>query len=316
VTAGTATVGHALVVADTADVERDDWLAMRRRGIGGSDVSAIVGLNSWRTPLQTWLEKTGIYTPDDDPSEAMEWGNLLEPVVADEFSRRSGVPTVEYRALLAHPEHDWMLANVDRLIPKDPVERVELGGVYEGKTTSPWQRKEWADNKVPDHALLQTQHYLGVTHLPYAYIAVLIGGQRLEWRRVERDDELIARLVELEHEFWQRVEQMDPPAPTEADSAFLGEVWSPAPESTLVLTPDLLDALAAREAAKAAEKQAKALAAEAEARIKLALGDHEYGVTDAGVVVCSWREIPETEVAAFTRRSYRRFIPHKAKETV
>ena len=159
----TATIGHAIVLADTEGMSRDEWLAHRRQGIGGSDVSALVGLSQWATPLSVWLEKTGVYVPEDSPSEAMEWGTLLEPVVADEFSRRSGIPTEPYRHLPAHPEHPWMLANVDRLIPDDPIEGVHVAGIYEGKTTSPWQRKEWADGRVPDHAALQTHHYLAVT---------------------------------------------------------------------------------------------------------------------------------------------------------
>jgi putative phage-type endonuclease len=172
-------------------LDREAWLDLRRHGIGGSDVSAIVGLSNYATPLSVWLEKTGLYRPDDDPSEAMEWGNILEPVVADEFSRRSGIPTTPYKFLLAHPEHPWMLANVDRLITADPVLLVDEHGVYEGKTTNAFARADWGtedDPKVPDHALLQSHHYLAVTGLPYAYVAVLIGGQRLVWRRVERDE--------------------------------------------------------------------------------------------------------------------------------
>lgn len=307
------TIGSAVLVADTAAMSRDDWLASRRFGIGGSDVSAIAGLSHWNTPLQVWLEKTGLYVADDAPSEAMEWGSLLEPVVADEFSRRSGVPTMACNVLLQHPEHDFMLANVDRIIPNDPVEVVGDSGVYEGKTTSPWQRKEWAENRVPDHALLQTEHYLAVTGLPYAYIAVLIGGQRLEWRRVERDEELIAQIVKIESEFWARVVNLDPPAPTEADSQFLGEVWTPKPESALKVTDELLMALEERAAAKAAEKAAKERAAVAEAVVKLAMQDREFVVDDGGRVLASWREIAESEVAAYTRSAYRRFTVTKSK---
>lgn len=310
------TVGHAVVVADTATLDRPDWLALRRQGIGGSDVSAILGLSPYQTALSVWLEKTGVYVPEDEPTEEMEWGTLLESVVADEFSRRSGVATVECRALLAHPDHDWMRANIDRGIP-GLFPGSSIIGVYEGKTTSPWQRKEWGtedDPKVPDHAALQTQHYLAVTGLPFAYVAVLIGGQRLVWRRVERDDELADHLVRIESEFWKRVENHDPPPPAAADAALLGDIWAPAPASTVTLTDEHLALLAEREAAKKAEREAKERAARAEAAIKLALGDREYGLNADGQIVCSWREVAETPIAAHTRAAYRRFIPHKPKE--
>lgn len=312
----TATIGHADVIADTDGMSREDWLAHRRQGLGGSDISAIVGLSKYNTPLSVWLEKTGLYVPEDDPSEAMEWGNLLEPVVADAFSQRSGIPTEPYRHLLAHPEHPHMLANVDRLIPRDPVLGVDIAGVYEGKTTGPWQRKEWGtddDPKVPDHAALQTHHYLAVTGLPYAYVAVLIGGQQLVWRRVERDEDLIGKLVVLEAEFWARVENGDPPPPMEQDSHLLGDVWTPDPESTVVLTDDLCALLAQREQAKADEKAAKARAAELDAAVKLALGDSEFGLNADGDVVCSWKQVEASERKASVVAAHRRFITHKPK---
>lgn len=308
-------IGSAVLVADTHDMPRDEWLEHRRAGIGGSDVSAIAGLSKWSTPLQVWLEKTGLYVPDDAPSEAMEWGSLLEPVVADEFSRRSGVPTMACTALLKHGEHEHMLANLDRLTPYDPVEDVREPGVYEGKTTHPYASKEWANNSVPDHALLQTEHYLAVTGLPYAYIAVLIGGQRLEWRRVVRDDDLIGQLVKIETEFWSRVENMDPPAPVEADSQFLGEVWTPAPETVATLDDTLLRALRTRERGKALIKKIEARVAVAEAAVKLALGDREFGAAPDGTVVCSWKQIPAGRVEAHDRAAYRRFVPVKPKKT-
>lgn len=316
-TATTPAVGHAVVVADTSDLDRPAWLDLRRQGIGGSDVSAIVGLSKWSTPLSVWLDKSGLYTPEDDPSEAMEWGSILEPVVADEFSRRSGIPTTPYRFLLAHPEHPWMLANVDRLITADPVVMVDEPGIYEGKTVNAFQRGEWGtdeDPKVPDHAALQAHHYLAVTGLPYAYVAVLIGGQRLVWRRIERDEDLISRLIDLEWEFWQRVEGGDPPAPTEEDASLLGDLWTPDPDSTVVLSDAAIEALARREQAKAEEKAAKARAAEAQAQIQLELGEAEYGVAADGTVLCSWKRVEASERKATVVAAHRRFVPTKRKE--
>jgi putative phage-type endonuclease len=310
----TATIGHAVVVADTTDLQRDEWLALRRQGIGGSDVSAIVGLSQYRTPLSVWLEKTGVYVPEDNPTESMEWGNLLEPIVADEFSRRSGVPTEAFRCLLAHPDHPHLLANVDRVIP--PHGDLAVAGIYEGKTTSPWNRKDWGtedDPRVPDHAALQTHHYLGVTGLPYAYVAVLIGGQQLVWRFIERDEEIVDRLLVLEQEFWQRVVENDPPPPTERDSQLLSEFWTPNPDETLVLTDELLAALAEREEVKAKEKAAKARAKELDELVQAELfkAGVEYGVNDEGQVVCTWREVAAGRVEAYDRVAYRRFTVNR-----
>jgi putative phage-type endonuclease len=311
----TDTIGHAVVVADTAELDRPTWLELRRQGLGGSDISAIVGLSPYRTALSVWLEKTGVYVPEDEPSEAMEWGNLLEPVVADEFSRRSGIPTEPVHKMLAHPEHAWMLADLDRLIP--PHGDVPVAGVYEGKTASPWIRKSWGtdDNPlVPDHAEIQTNHYLAVTGLPWAAVAVLIGGQQLLWRRIERNEELIGRIVALESEFWARVVNLDPPPPTEMDSKLLGEVWAPTPESSITLGDDVLVLLDERRTVQQAKKVAEGRISEIDAAVKLALADREFGLNEDGEVVCSWKQVEASERKATVVAAHRRFWTPKTKE--
>jgi hypothetical protein len=125
---------------------------------------------------------------------------------------------------------------------------------------------------------------------------------------------VIGRLIELEWEFWQRVEAQDPPAPTEADAHLLGDVWTPAPDSVVVLDRRGDRSARPREQAKADEKAAKARAAEAEAVIKLALGDHEFGARPDGTPVCSWKQMPAVEVKATTRAAHRRFNVLKPKE--
>ena len=75
----------AQVLAKTLEMPRDEWLELRRQGIGGSDAAAILGLNPWKTPMDVWLEKTGEFTRDDEENEQMYWGTVLEAVVAEEF---------------------------------------------------------------------------------------------------------------------------------------------------------------------------------------------------------------------------------------
>jgi putative phage-type endonuclease len=68
---------------------RDEWLAARRTGIGGSDIAAILGLSPWRTPLDVYRDKVdGAEQPE---TEAMRWGRLLEDVIAREYAVRAGV---------------------------------------------------------------------------------------------------------------------------------------------------------------------------------------------------------------------------------
>lgn len=184
--------------------DRPRWLKTRQSGIGGSDVSVILGMSKWKTARDIWEEKTGILEPgwDDGANEAAGWGTLLEPVVRDEFARLTGVGvtvTGTYRSR----SRPWMLANPDGLTSD--------GGLYEGKTGSAWKADEWDDGQIPDHAELQVQHNMAVLGLPHAWVAGLIGGQRLEYVRVDRDDELVAMLYQIEEEFWQKVQDKTEP---------------------------------------------------------------------------------------------------------
>ena len=97
------------VFAKTKDMPKAEWLRLRRNGIGGSDAAAIMGLSPWRTAMDVWLEKTGEFTRDDEENEQMYWGTVLEAVVAEEFTRRTGLKTRRRNAILQsrkYPFHD------------------------------------------------------------------------------------------------------------------------------------------------------------------------------------------------------------------
>ncbi|MCY8983590.1 YqaJ viral recombinase family protein [Bacillus subtilis] len=188
---------QAEVFASTADMSRDEWLLERRKGIGGSDASVILGINKWQTPFELWLDKTGQVPVSESGSEAAYFGSLLEDIVAKEFEIRSGKKVRRRKAMLRHPKHDFILANVDRMI-------VGEKAILECKTTSAYNLKEWEDDEIPDSYIVQVQHYLGVLGPEYkkAYFAVLIGGNKFVWKEIERDDELISMIFQAEIEFW------------------------------------------------------------------------------------------------------------------
>ncbi|MBA6124514.1 YqaJ viral recombinase family protein [Pseudomonas sp. NC26] len=202
----------ALRLISTKDLPREDWLAVRKQGIGSSDAAAAVGLNPYKSQLELWLEKTGRdaslpkLDPQDDESPAY-WGNVLEPIVAWHYSKRSGNRVRRINAVLQHPnpELSWMLANIDReVIGADDVQ------ILECKTAGINGARLWKEG-VPEYVELQVMHQLAVTGKQAADVAVLLGGQHLEIHRIERDEQMIARLIELERKFWNYVETDTPP---------------------------------------------------------------------------------------------------------
>jgi len=62
----------ALRLVKTHDLSREEWLTVRKGGIGSSDAAAAVGLNPYKSPLELWLEKTGrdAGLPKTDPTDA------------------------------------------------------------------------------------------------------------------------------------------------------------------------------------------------------------------------------------------------------
>jgi putative phage-type endonuclease len=192
----------------------DLWLELRRSGIGGSDVAAICGLNPWRGPLTVYLEKVG-QAPDREYTEAMELGEWLEDSIAQLFAKRTGYKVTNPGVMLRHPKHPYMLATIDRWVEDDSGKP----GVLECKNVGERMAKEWADGEVPPYYVVQVQHYLCVTGAYYGWIAPLIGGNRLKPVRVERDERLIAELIEIESEFWNMVVSHIPPAVDDSTDA-------------------------------------------------------------------------------------------------
>lgn len=208
----------ALRLVETKSLSREDWLSVRKNGIGGSDAAAAVGLSPYMSPLELWLIKTGrdanLPKPDaGDTTEPVYWGTLLEPIVTASYTKQTGNRVRRVNAVLQHPQIPFMLANIDReVVGNRDVQLLEC------KTAGEFGARLWRDG-VPEYVHLQVQHQLAVTGRQAADVAVLLCGQKLEVHRVMRDDALIARLIELEVAFWRYVETGTPPPADGSDSA-------------------------------------------------------------------------------------------------
>jgi len=212
--------GHALRLVSTKDMSREAWLDVRKQGIGASDAAAAVGISPYQSPLELWMIKTGrdgdMPKPDpDDDSSPMYWGNILEPIVAQHYTRRSGNKVRKVNAVLQHADADkhWMLANLDYAV----INNADVQ-ILECKTAGEWGAKLWRDG-VPAYVECQVQHQLAVTGRQAADVCVLLCGQEIKIYRIERDEALIEKLIELEKQFWHCVETDTPPKVDGSESA-------------------------------------------------------------------------------------------------
>ncbi len=277
----------ALRLVPTKDLPREDWLAVRKTGIGGSDAAAAVGLNPYKSQLELWLEKTGrdadLPKPDpNDTAEPIYWGTLLEPIVAAAYSKQTGHRVRKCNAVLRHPTIPFMLANLDREVIGVPDVQI-----LEAKTAGLFGSRHWQDG-VPEYVQLQVMHQLAVSGKQAADVAVLLCGQQLAVYRIERDDELIARLIQLEAEFWRYVETDTPPPGDGSESAdrALRCLYPKDSGGTVDFSDDrqlsatFADLIAVREQIEALE----VAAAKLKQTIQSAMGDASRALFDTGEV--------------------------------
>ena len=294
----------ALRLVKTKELPREDWLAVRKQGIGSSDAAAAVGLNPYKSQLELWLEKTGRdgtlpkLDPHDEESPAY-WGNILEPIVAAHYTKRTGNRVRRINAVLQHPDPDlaWMLANIDREVTgADDVQ------ILECKTAGINGSRLWQEG-VSEYIQLQVHHQLAVTGKQVADVAVLLGGQHLEIHRIVRDEALISRLIELERQFWRYVELDTPPPADGSESAERGLrcLYPEDHGQQLDFTGDrnlsacFADLLAVRQAIAEQEK----LEAQLKQTLQQAMGEASRADFETGSV--TWKKAKDSVVVDISR---------------
>ena len=288
----------AKILASTENIPYADWLELRKLGIGGSDASVVCGINRYKSPVELWLDKTG-QLPPQEAGEAAYWGTQLEPFVRAEFTKRTGIAVSQYKNLLQSEEHPFMLANLDGIC-----EVPDFGTcIFEAKTASAYKAGEWEDT-IPDEYQLQIQHYMAVTGYAGAYIAALIGGNTFRWKFVERDEELISMLIELETAFWNHVQDGTPPPLDGSDAAakFLSQRFpSSVPKSTIKLPDTAADLLAQYDEACEQLEIITEQKQEAENLLKEMMGDNEVGT--AGGHIVTWKSVSQERLDSKTLKA-------------
>lgn len=176
-------------------MSRDEWLKLRKTGIGGSEAGAICGLNPYVSAMSVYKDK--ICEADEKvDSEAMRQGRDLEDYVAKRFTEETGLKVRRSNYMYQNDEYPFMIADVDRLI-------VGEDAGLECKTASAFSADKWKDGEIPPHYIIQCYHYMAVTGKRTWYIAVVILGREFNYAKIEWDDEIISNLISIERKFWE-----------------------------------------------------------------------------------------------------------------
>lgn len=285
-----------------ADADREEWLAARKAGVGGSDYGVLLGMSTWCTTYKLWQIKTG-RLDDDEANAMMARGSDLEPIIRTKFEQQSGLAT--RRAGLQQSRiNPRMLFSPDAL--------VEDGSTAEFKLVSSFARAKWIDPDTGERrppALYEWQVRMGmaVTGRSKGYIAALDADSwQLEIFEVHArplDFQFISDVVD---DFWAYIDS-DTAPPIDYAQADTAEMLDRFPE---IIDPESIveasipeqvlsdkeewDRLSAIiSAGAAAQKERDKL----KVRLQMMIGEHEYlGIKEGDTLrpIFRWKTIKQT----------------------
>ena len=275
------------ILVNTEGMSNEEWLKWRKKGLGGSDIAAILGISKWSSAIDIWLQKTNQKFDETIENEAMTWGKILEPVIREQFKQRTGKKVVEVHSILQNEEYRFMLADLDGLTEDEN----GAPAILEIKCVSEYKRSEWDNDQIPYYYMTQVMHYLAVTGLDTAYVVALVGCNSMIIREVKADQEMIAMLVACEKNFWDKVVNCVRPEADASDACkeLLDSLYRGGVSEQIVLPEEAIEFVDLYLEASADEDSAKAKKQLASNRLKEIMGDYN-SATCLGHTV-SWKPV-------------------------
>ena len=278
-----------------SDITNEEWLQLRKTGIGGSDAGTVCGVNPYSSSIKVFRDKT-IDTTNNNYSEtnneAIRIGHDLEQYVASRFSEATGLKVRRSNYMYRSIEHPFMIADVDRLV---------VGGDagLECKTVSAYNADKWADGKTPLHYVMQCYHYMAITGKRIWYIAAVILGKEFVYRKLEWDDKIISELIDAEEYFWNKYVLtgiMPPPDGSSACDEIILEYFNKAKKSTYIELVGFDDKLTRRENILRKISKLQEEQKQIEQEIKLYMRDNEYAYSNDFNI--SWCNVDSVQLDA------------------
>ena len=176
------------------------------RKIGGSDIAVILNLSPYKTSLELYKEKIG-ETPPFEGNLLTTAGTIMEAAISDLYEHVSGRKVRKSNIVHAHPKHDFLTANLDRVV-------VGEKRIVEIKNVSRNAAQQWGESgtdQVPMHYLMQVHHYLLVMDYPDADLVAYFGGGDLGIYPIKRSPDMDAIIIDAAAAFWECVQTKTPP---------------------------------------------------------------------------------------------------------
>jgi len=259
----------------------EQWLAERKLGIGGTDISAIMGLNPWRSPHDVWLDKTGRSEPTEE-NVYMQRGKQLEPIVKDIFEMETGFDVFE--------PAETVFTDKDNAIFKASLDFVYSNGKYgvlECKTAS----YDVLDPHL--HYILQVQWYMGITGYEQGCIAYLIRGLDFKYFNIHRDNDLITLMREKAEEFWNNYVLTDTPPPPQNREDVI-KMFEKTQPTAIDADSEIMTAYEKLIEIKASIKELQKQEEELKEAIQLRMLDNEAVIDNFNNTIITWKQSTRT----------------------
>lgn len=273
--------------------EREQWLEERRRGIGGSDIAAIMGLNPYKSALSVYYDKIGENKSSEEniPAEVgLELESYLRRKFVQYIKREEGIDieVFQYEAgNIPHREHGFIRANPDGMFIHP--DKGDCG--LELKTAGERQGDKWQEGEIPDSYYLQCQHYMAVMGWQWMAICCLLANRKIIVEWVPRNEEVIKAIIDTCKVFWhEHVLKKEPPAPMgmDADRDVLGRLYQP--EDGKVV--DLSDKLSLYDEYKGLSNAAKSITERIELIKQLIMADmQDAEIAQIGDHKATWKTV-------------------------
>lgn len=266
-----------------------EWLQLRKTGIGGSDAGAVCGLHPYSSAMKVFQDKTGNALEKQD-SEAARIGHDLEQYVAQRFMEATGLKVRRSNYMYRSKEHPFMIADVDRLVAGE-----DAG--LECKTASAYNADKWAGGDIPLHYMMQCYHYMAVTGKRVWYIAAVILGREFTYRRLEWDDGIIRELIRVEKDFWNNhvlTGKIPPPDGSRACDEVIARYFGTARAGTAIELAGFDEKLERRREILGKISELETEKKQIEQEVKLAMGEHE--LARSGNYRVSWGNVDSTRL--------------------
>jgi len=254
---------------------------IRKTGIGGSEVSAILGLSDYSSPYKVWLAKTGREDSSVD-NKFTRAGTILESAVAEFFEKETQYRIIKSSAnqkTYRHPEYEFVVGTPDRVYFKQQ----SVGrGILECKTT------QYMLDDVPESWFIQLQWYLGIVGSKFGSVAWLERGVDFKYKEYEFDKDFFQFLIDGVSKFWyENVVKDVPPEPI--NSADIERIFNRHTEGKVIMsTPELesvhSELISVRDSIKVLEQREKELTE----TVKLVMADSE-AVMSGTKPLFTWR---------------------------